>query len=92
MKVAALQRSEFLKARELHGASGTATARSWRRARRSSPPDVDLALEPLVEVLQRKRTVHFHTHRADDILTRAATARTNSVSSSSFSTGPSRTR
>jgi imidazolonepropionase-like amidohydrolase len=28
-----------------------------------------LALEPLVEVLERKRTVHFHTHRADDILT-----------------------
>ena len=32
-------------------------------------PDTDLTLEPLVEVLQGKRTVHFHTHRADDILT-----------------------
>ncbi|MHC4954718.1 MAG: amidohydrolase family protein [Planctomycetota bacterium] len=28
----------------------------------------DLALEPVVEILQKKRTVHFHTHRADDIV------------------------
>ena len=33
------------------------------------PPERSLALEPLAEVLQKKRTVHFHTHRADDILT-----------------------
>src|SRR5205823_4557982 len=30
--------------------------------------DTDLSLEQLVEVLERKRTVHFHTHRADDIM------------------------
>src|SRR5207302_121907 len=35
----------------------------------ATPPETDLALEPLVEVLERKRTVHFHTHRADDLLT-----------------------
>lgn len=34
-----------------------------------SPPERNLALEPLVDVLLKKRTVHFHTHRADDILT-----------------------
>jgi len=33
------------------------------------PPDRDLALEGLVEVLDGKRVVHFHTHRHDDILT-----------------------
>ncbi|HPF37384.1 MAG TPA: amidohydrolase family protein [Phycisphaerae bacterium] len=33
------------------------------------PPDRDLALEALCEVLDGKRVVHFHTHRADDILT-----------------------
>ncbi|MCA9255569.1 MAG: hypothetical protein KDA33_08015, partial [Phycisphaerales bacterium] len=33
------------------------------------PPDRDLALEALGEVLDGKRVVHFHTHRADDILT-----------------------
>ena len=68
MKVAALQRAEFIKAREY--------MTKWDRYRKQlaageqvSPPAVDLALEPLVEVLERKRTVHFHTHRADDILT-----------------------
>ena len=32
------------------------------------PPVVDLELEPIVEVLERKRCVHYHTHRADDIM------------------------
>ncbi len=32
-------------------------------------PNLDLALEALVEVLDGKRTVHFHSHRADDIRT-----------------------
>jgi imidazolonepropionase-like amidohydrolase len=68
MKIAALQREQFLKAREYQ----------QRRARhrdavakgeKSTPPDVDLSLEPLVEVLERKRTVHFHCHRADDLMT-----------------------
>lgn len=31
-------------------------------------PPRDLAMESLVEVLDRKRVVHFHTHRHDDIL------------------------
>src|SRR5207253_1758162 len=31
--------------------------------------ETDLSLEPLVEVLDGKRTVHFHTHRADDLMT-----------------------
>ncbi len=68
MKVAALQRSEFLKARDYQ--------RKWDNYRKklaagedASPPETDLELEPLVEVLERKRTVHFHTHRADDIRT-----------------------
>lgn len=33
------------------------------------PPDRDLALEALVEVLEGKRIVHHHTHRHDDIIT-----------------------
>ncbi|HUY93562.1 MAG TPA: amidohydrolase family protein [Pirellulales bacterium] len=68
MKIAALQRSEFLKARDYQ--------RKWDNYRKklaagedASPPETDLSLEPLVEVLERKRTVHFHTHRADDIRT-----------------------
>lgn len=68
MKIASLQRSEFIKARDY--------MRKWDAYRKklatsddATPPEVDLRLEPLVEVLQRKRTVHFHTHRADDIMT-----------------------
>ncbi|MBX7174372.1 MAG: amidohydrolase family protein [Pyrinomonadaceae bacterium] len=35
----------------------------------SKMPPRDLAMEALVEVLDKKRVVHFHTHRADDIMT-----------------------
>lgn len=68
MKVAALQRAAFFQARQY--------MQKWDDYRKKlaagddvSPPDVDISLEPLVEVLQGTRTVHFHTHRADDILT-----------------------
>jgi len=42
-----------------------------KEAQKEAPkePERDLTLEPVVEILQGKRTVHFHTHRADDILT-----------------------
>jgi imidazolonepropionase-like amidohydrolase len=68
MKVAALQREQFMKARDYQ--------RQWAAYRKkkeagqdATPPERDLAMEPLVEVLEHKRTVHFHTHRADDLLT-----------------------
>lgn len=68
MKVASLQREQFLKAREYQ--------RKWdghRKAKKdgkeSTQPDADPEMEGLVEVLQRKRTVHFHCHRADDLMT-----------------------
>ncbi len=58
MKVAALQREQFLKAREYKA-----------KLDAKQPVERDLAMETLVEVLERKRTVHFHCHRADDLLT-----------------------
>jgi imidazolonepropionase-like amidohydrolase len=68
MKIAALQREQFTKARDYQ--------RQWQRYGQAKAegkdvprPDVDLALEPLVEVLKRERTVHFHSHRADDLMT-----------------------
>lgn len=68
MKVASLQREQFIKAREYQKKWAT-----YRKAvadgKESTAPDVDIALDPLVEVLERKRTVHFHTHRADDLMT-----------------------
>ena len=35
----------------------------------SKLPERDLRMEPLVEVLNGKRVVHFHTHKSNDILT-----------------------
>jgi imidazolonepropionase-like amidohydrolase len=68
MKVAALQREQFVKARDYQ--QKWAAYRKAAAAGKDTPqPDRDLSLEPLVEVLERKRTVHFHTHRADDLLT-----------------------
>ena len=58
MKVAALQREQFVKAKEY-----------MQKMAGDKKPDRDLSLEPLVEVLEKKRTVHFHCHRADDMLT-----------------------
>jgi imidazolonepropionase-like amidohydrolase len=74
MKLAALQREQFIKARDYQA--------SWARYRKARaakkdvpPPDTDPALDTLVEVLQRKRTVHFHSHRADDLMTALRLAR-----------------
>jgi imidazolonepropionase-like amidohydrolase len=68
MKLAALQREQLAKAQ--------AYKRQWDNYRKAkaegkdaAAPDRDINLDPLVEVLERKRTVHFHTHRADDIMT-----------------------
>jgi imidazolonepropionase-like amidohydrolase len=74
MKVAALQREQFVKARDYQ--KQWAAYRAARAAGREvKAPDTDIALEPLVEVLERKRTVHFHTHRADDLMTALRLAR-----------------
>jgi imidazolonepropionase-like amidohydrolase len=67
MKVAALQRAEFLKARD-YQRKWDAYRKNLAAGEEATVPDTDLAMEPLVEVLARKRTVHFHTHRSDDIL------------------------
>lgn len=58
MKVAALQRESFQKAKEYKA-----------KLDAEQKVDRDIALDPLVEVLDGKRTVHFHCHRADDLLT-----------------------
>ncbi len=62
-KSAALVREQFLKARDYQ--------EKIRRAGtdKSKLPARDLAMEALVEALDGKRVVHFHTHRHDDIMT-----------------------
>ena len=62
-KAAALVREQFLKAQDYR--------EKVRRAGsdRTKLPPRDLALEALAEALDRKRVIHFHTHRHGDILT-----------------------
>ena len=62
-RAASIVRERFVRAQEyrakIRAAGGDATKVSPR----------DLELEALAEVLDGRRMVHFHTHRADDILT-----------------------
>ena len=61
-RAASMMRERFVRAQEYR-----------EKARRAGGLDKvtprDLEMEGLVEVLDGRRTVHFHTHRADDILT-----------------------
>lgn len=62
-KSAAMDRELYLKAieykRKIDSAKGNA----------AKMPERDLRMEALVEVLEGKRVVHFHTHKMNDILT-----------------------
>lgn len=62
-KSAALDRELFIKATDYR--------EKIRRAAgdKEKMPPRDLAMEALIDVLDRKRVIHFHTHRHDDILT-----------------------
>lgn len=62
-KSAALVRDQFIKAQEYRDKIAKAGSDKTKL------PARDLAMEALVEVLDKKRVVHFHTHRHDDILT-----------------------
>jgi len=69
MEEAALARGIYQKATQYKAkweAYNKAVATGDKTAK---PPDRDLELEPVVEILEGKRVVHNHTHRADDIMT-----------------------
>ncbi len=68
MKVAAMQREQLTKARD-YQRKWQAYQQAKDKGEKATPPERDLAMEPLVEVLEKRRTVHFHCHRADDIMT-----------------------
>jgi imidazolonepropionase-like amidohydrolase len=68
MKIAALQREQFVKARE-YQQKQQRYREAVAKGEKATLPEIDLSLEPLVEVLEKKRTVHFHCHRADDLMT-----------------------
>ena len=62
-KSAALVREQYVKA-QAYREKLAAAARG-----EGEPPERDLGMEALVEVLEGTRVVHHHTHRHDDILT-----------------------
>jgi imidazolonepropionase-like amidohydrolase len=66
---AALVRERFVRAQEYRDRMRTAASDAARQ------PPRDLELETLVQVLDGRRVVHFHTHRHDDILTALRLAR-----------------
>lgn len=61
-KSAALVREQFVKAQEYRKKVSEAKTPADR-------PSRDLAMEGLVEVLDGKRVVHYHSHRHDDLVT-----------------------
>jgi imidazolonepropionase-like amidohydrolase len=67
MKLAAMQREQFVKARD-YQRQWAAYRKAKAEGKEEPPPDSDPAMDTLVEVLERKRTVHFHSHRADDLM------------------------
>jgi len=68
MAVAALQRQLFIRAQN-HQKKWGVYEEKKEEDETAKPPDPDIALDPVIEILQGKRTVHFHTHRGDDIMT-----------------------
>jgi imidazolonepropionase-like amidohydrolase len=67
MEVAALARKEFIKAQDYKRKWDEYNSKAGDKD--AKPPERDLDLEPLVQVLEGKRIVQHHTHRADDIMT-----------------------
>jgi len=61
-RAAAMARDLFVQAREYR-------RKKQQAASPNEAPARDLRMEGLVDVLEGRRTVHFHTHRHDDILT-----------------------
>lgn len=62
-KSAAMARQLFLDAQQYHNKIKAAKGKADKMPERK--PNLD----PLVEILEGKRIVHFHTHRYDDVLT-----------------------
>lgn len=77
-KSAAMVREAYIKAQEYQKkwkefdakvAAAQKEGKSEEEKAKIKPPARDLAKDALVEVLEGKRIVHHHTHRADDIAT-----------------------
>ena len=69
MEEAALARRLFVRAQEYKRKWDDYTRDKVEGKKDLKVPERDLDLDPVVEVLEQKRIVHHHTHRADDIMT-----------------------
>ena len=69
MEEAALARRLFVRAQEYKTKWDDYNRAKAAGKSDAKPPERDLELEPVVEVLEGKRVVHHHTHRADDVMT-----------------------
>jgi imidazolonepropionase-like amidohydrolase len=63
-RAAAMMRALFIRGEEYRARLAAA-----ERDPSATPPARDLELEAIVEILEGRRIVHFHTHRHDDVLT-----------------------
>jgi imidazolonepropionase-like amidohydrolase len=73
-KSAAMVREAYIRAQEYQKKwkdydAKAAAAKPVVENAKLTPPARDLGMDALVEVLEGKRIVHHHTHRADDIIT-----------------------
>ncbi|MGE3666505.1 MAG: amidohydrolase family protein, partial [Steroidobacteraceae bacterium] len=68
MGVSAFIRSNFELARQYQREWQHYESLSKREQARTPPPRRDLRLEPLVEILDGRRSIHSHSYRADEIL------------------------
>jgi imidazolonepropionase-like amidohydrolase len=69
MEEAALARGIFVKAQQYKGKWDAYTKAVAAKDKNAKEPDHDLGLDAVVQVLDGKRVVHNHTHRADDVMT-----------------------
>ena len=69
MEEAALARREYTKAQEYKHKWDEYNKQVAAGSKDAKQPDRDLGMEALVQVLDGKRIVQHHTHRADDIMT-----------------------
>ena len=69
MEEAALARGIYEKAQQYKAKWDAYTKAAAAGDKTAKEPDRDLGLEAVVQVLDGKRVVHNHTHRADDVMT-----------------------
>jgi len=70
MGAAYLQRQAMMKGQERREALAPPAEEKRRKREQEAPaPEPDLDADALVQLLNGERIVHFHTHRADDIVT-----------------------